>query len=350
MKRIYALFLMIFMLLSMTGCDNLKVETIEPTPMPPVETEISADEPAATECLYPEIVGPWELAMEKNEYAAILEYFGTSVRDSKPTMEIRSNGDFSYTLGVSGGAGTWSVAGDDIQAVYTTWNDGHEEEVHLTEIEEGGILYLHMQIGGIDVVWCQETEDTDIDAEALYQDILGTYRQALAERWDTVKCEENNLCFMLMYAVRDSVTDPLSEVGYYFEDINNDGYPELFIGFTDENQKDLFHIFTVDPDTMEKVEIAYGGERFYYHVSETDHGRILYHGSSSAFDSMDCVYALQGTTLVQQETLIYDSNADAQNPWSFNGEKISEDKAAEIMNGYGSEYAKLPLKPFTELK
>ena len=347
MKRLFAVLLAAVMLFSMAGCDNLKVESIEPTPMPPVETETPAEEPTAVECLRPEIVGPWELAMEKNEYAAILEYFGSSVREVKPTMEIRSNGDFSYTLGASGGAGTWSVVGDDIEAVYTTWNDEHEEEVHLTEIEEGGVLYLHMQLGGIDVVWCRETEDTGIDAETLYADVLGKYRQALEERWDPTKCSEEGVGFMLMYAVSDDVEEPLTAVGYYFEDINGDEIPELFIGFMDENDKTVFSIYTVDAETMEKVEVASGGERFYYHVAE-DHGRIFFHGSFSAFASVNYVYSLEGTELVMLESVEYDSDEDANNPWKHNGETVSEEEATALLNGFESEYVKLPLKAFAE--
>lgn len=346
MKRLFAVLLAAAMLFSMTACGNLKVETIEPTPMPAVETETPA-EPTEVECPRPELVGPWELAMEKNEYAAILEYFGTAVREVKPTMEIRSNGDFSYTLGIGGGAGTWTVAGDDIEAVYSNWNDGYEEKVSLTEFEEGGVLYLRMQIGGIEVVWRQESEDTGIDGEALYADVLAKYSQALNERWDSVKLSDEGVNFMLVYAVGDGVADPLAEVGYYFEDINGDGIPELFIGFMDENDKSVFSIYTVDTETMEKVEVASGGERFYYHVAE-DHGRIFFHGSSSAFVSVNYVYRLEGTELVMLESVVYDSDEDANNPWKHNGETISEEEAMALLNGFESEYVKLPLKAFAE--
>ena len=47
MKRLFAVLLAAVMLFSMAGCDNLKVESIEPTPMPPVETETPAPKESA---------------------------------------------------------------------------------------------------------------------------------------------------------------------------------------------------------------------------------------------------------------------------------------------------------------
>ena len=101
MKKIIALVLSLALVFSLCACGK-KAETPAPAPAEtpaPAAPTAAPETPAPTEAPAEHderFVGPWKLAGALNEYAAILEYFGTSVGEYGAAMELKSSGEFDY--------------------------------------------------------------------------------------------------------------------------------------------------------------------------------------------------------------------------------------------------------------
>lgn len=109
----------------------------------------------------PDCIGTWELS-EKN--AAIAEelfmMYGSSLHHYGAGMHIRPDGTFDYSIGLTGGRGTYTVSGDLITAVVTSWNDPHEERLTLQIIRENGeisLLYpVREEAFSVDILWSKK--------------------------------------------------------------------------------------------------------------------------------------------------------------------------------------------------
>lgn len=165
MKKTYVLILYVCMILLLCACgkDNdipVPTATAAPTPVPvtaPPSTVPPTETPAPTPEPEPIVydarfVGNWSISRAHNEYAALLEFYGTSLREIGAGLSIRDDGTLTYYIGGSGGEGVWSSEGDLAHAEAVGNN-----HFTLTVKDIDGETFLEMNFGAAPIIW-QRTE------------------------------------------------------------------------------------------------------------------------------------------------------------------------------------------------
>ena len=154
----------------------------------------------------------------------------------------------------------------------------------------------------------------------LYNDILKKHIQAINEKWDSTKLENNNMSYM--YNVLSKTNkNVLDKVGYAYYDVNGDGIEELFIGDISDWRHTIYDIYTMA--NRKPVHVTSGGSRNRYYVC--DELFLCNEYSNGAKESGTNVYALveNSTELFPQVGFKYDGYENEKNPWflSYNIEK-----------------------------
>lgn len=165
MKKIHALILYACMILLLCACGKeaeLPAPTAAPTPVtvtappptvPPTEIPSPTPEPSPEPIVYDtRFIGNWSISRTHNEYAALLEFYGTSLRELGAGLSIRDDGTLTYYIGSSGANGVWASDGDlaHVEAV----GNNH---FTLTAKDIDGATFLEMNFGAAPIIW-QKTE------------------------------------------------------------------------------------------------------------------------------------------------------------------------------------------------
>lgn len=140
-------------------------------PEPPAASEDepagSEDEPAgsaaqsepAAAVTVEQLVGPWQLAPDENDEAAIGEAFPGAMEFGS-SMEIRSDGRISWYVGAAGVRGTYTLSGDMLRAEMIDDADNTSLTVELTARQKDGRLVLEMEYQNVRLCWSQGEEET----------------------------------------------------------------------------------------------------------------------------------------------------------------------------------------------
>lgn len=131
---------------------------------PPAASE---DEPAesaaqskpAAAVTVEQLVGPWQLAPDENDEAAIGEAFPGAMEFGS-SMEIRSDGRISWYVGAAGVRGTYTLSGDMLRAEMIDDADNTSLTVELTARQKDGRLVLEMEYQNVRLCWSQGEEET----------------------------------------------------------------------------------------------------------------------------------------------------------------------------------------------
>ena len=122
-------------------------------------------------------------------------------------------------------------------------------------------------------------------------------------------------------------------------DDGSDTYEEMF-----------FDMYTLINGRLSLVTTSGERDRYYLCTDNT----IANEGSGSAFNSVRQYYVYTDGQLNLKESVVYDSEKNPQNPWSFNtadsanGVTISESDAYSIMDNY--EYTRIPFIALADMK
>lgn len=178
------------------------------------------------------------------------------------------------------------------------------------------------------------TETEKPDPLEVYDYLFDLYAQAVAEDWDYEQCEENGVCYMVMFL------DNLDNLGYCLTDMNGDGFSELLI--SDGNVIYAMHA-QVDDHIM---GVFLGAERNAWQLCNN---HVLYNmGSNGAASTVYNFYIWDGTKLVLERNITFDGMND--DPWitTYNGvtEILTEDQAYAMIESYG--VIPVPTEPFPE--
>jgi len=181
------------------------------------------------------------------------------------------------------------------------------------------------------------TEETVPGMPEAYQTVLDRYVTAVKEKWDFIQCEENQICYMIIFNY------DLSKLGYHLADLDNNGLPELII--SDGNV--IYDLYTLD--SGEARWVLSGGERNTYQLCE---GGFLYNrGSNGASSHVENFYYLKDGNLILKENIFFDAMSESS-VWTWTGEgsetaeAISEEEASEIIAAY--EKVQIPMIPITD--
>ncbi len=193
---------------------------------------------------------------------------------------------------------------------------------------------------------------------AAYEEILEKYRKMIQEDWDLDQAYQENLSGIVVDL--GDMGDASKETGYFLDDLDQDGNPELLIGEMDNDMPENRIIFDAYTLVNGKAQQIFSSEsRNRYYLVKDDSGAILIanEASNSAANSGWLYYTLNGADLKIVQAVMCDAEADEQNPWFLstdddwdvsNDEPIDEDKAMSIIDTYTKNYIQLDFMPVVE--
>lgn len=168
----------------------------------------------------------------------------------------------------------------------------------------------------------ETTVRTEPDPLVTYGYIFDLYAQAVAEDWDYERCEENGVCYMVMFL------DDLDSLGYCLLDMNGDGFSELLI--SDGNV-----IYSMHAQVRGHVMgVFLGWERNSWQLCENN--ILMNRGSGGAFNTEYNFYFWDGSKPVLERNVTFNGMND--DPWTtiYNGvtEVLTEDEAYALVDSY----------------
>jgi hypothetical protein len=176
-----------------------------------------------------------------------------------------------------------------------------------------------------------EAPTTAPDPLADFRHIFELYRRAVSEKWDYIACEENQICYMVMFQ------EDLSRLGYTLIDLNGDGNQELIL--SDGNV--IYDLYaTVQGQT---VRVLTGGERNSFQL--TADNRIVNRGSNGAASFIYNILTWDGAQTVTERSIIFD---DMQNDrwvttYGDQREVLTEEAAMALIDSY--QVIRIPAEP-----
>ena len=200
-------------------------------------------------------------------------------------------------------------------------------------------------------------EDVPSDyVDAVYAEQIGRFYTALSEQWEENEYLDNDLS-TLPFHYADG--DPLENVGFGNQDLDNDGSAELIIGAISNAQQDpvVFEIWTLVDG--EPVMLAQSGYKNYYYLQFAEEDNAWYVSnvavSSAANNATYSLMLMEGKFEVMQG-IVFDAHADETNPWFMtydldwdvsNDEPIDEEMANAILENNRRIYTSQEYFPYS---
>lgn len=147
-------------------------------------------------------------------------------------------------------------------------------------------------------------------ATYIYKDVLDMYYQKISYGWD--RTEDVSLIFFQGYPQTQTVSD----VGYAFVDLDNNGIPELLVSTVQEAVDGMIYdLYSYAEDNV--VHLASSMERDRYYLCEDN--TIYNEGSGGAAVSSTRMYEMNADKchLSLKEMVVYDSEINQENPWFY---------------------------------
>ncbi|MBR5293623.1 MAG: hypothetical protein IKU31_02530 [Oscillospiraceae bacterium] len=192
-----------------------------------------------------------------------------------------------------------------------------------------------------------------------YAEQIGRYYVALAEQWTEEQYFDAGMSGLAAYYYEG---DPLANVGFGYQDLNNDGQEELIIGaiLNAEQAPSVFEIWTLVDGAP--VMLAQGGARNRYILQFVEEDNMWYvanEASNSAFSSGTYSLMLIDGKLEVTQGIVFDATVDENNPWYMtydldwdvsNDEPIDEDMANAILENDRRYYTAIEYIPYNLYK
>lgn len=191
-----------------------------------------------------------------------------------------------------------------------------------------------------------EEEEFEYEGDAashyvdLYAPVIGNYYFAMKEEWGAEELLKNEMSLLCMDYYGESVLD---QVGYGFLDLDGDGYWELVIG----SEELIFDAYTYKDEMITQIFCGDARDRYYISEDEAAGYLIANEASSGAMNSAWIYSRYDGTTLQTIQSILYDAEADSQNPWfmgtdddwdASNDSPVDEELANDIIDSYTRYY------------
>ena len=192
-----------------------------------------------------------------------------------------------------------------------------------------------------------------------YAGQIARYYSALSQMWEEGRYYENDMSPLPYYYYEG---DPLENVGFGYQDLDNDGSVELIIGgiLNAEQDPAVFEIWTlVDGEPVMLVQ-GHPRNRYYLQFSQEDDAwYVANEGSNGAANSATYYLMLIDGKLEVMQGIVYDAMADMENPWFMaydldwdvsNDEPIDEEMANAILENNRRQYTALEYIPYSLYK
>lgn len=197
------------------------------------------------------------------------------------------------------------------------------EKLPTEEIESAEIRTSTISAASSDQESLENREDK---AAYLYKDILDMYYQKISYGWD--RTEDVSLIFFQGYFRTETVSD----VGYAFVDLDNNGVPELLIS-TVQDAVDgmLYDLYSYVDGNV--VHLASSIERDRYYLCEDN--KICNEGSGGAAVSSTGLFGISSDkhSLSLKEIVVYNADLNQKNPWFY-----GKEECYDSIYGYDSDY------------
>ena len=200
-----------------------------------------------------------------------------------------------------------------------------------------------------------EGDATSYYIDVVYAEQIARYDTALSEKWNEEQYLDNGMSEVPAAYYEGN---PLNNVGFGFVDLDNDGHWELVIGalLDAEEYPAVFEIWTLVDGKPVMLAQANARSQYALQYVEEDNMWYIANESSDYISGHGTYYLmlLEGELNVMQG-ILYNSKADAQNPWFMtydmdwdvsNDEPIDEDMANAILENNRSHYTALEMIPY----
>ena len=192
-----------------------------------------------------------------------------------------------------------------------------------------------------------------------YAEQIGRYYTALSEQWEEGRYFDSDMSALPYYYYEG---EPLDNVGFGYQDLDNDGSMELIIGAILNAEQDpaVFEIWTLVDG--EPVMVAQSGTRNRYFLQFFEEENAWYvanEGSNSAANFGTYYLMLIDGKLVVTQGIVFDAMADEANPWfmaydldwdASNDEPIDEEMANAILDSNRGHYTTAEYIPYSLYK
>ncbi|MCM1500990.1 MAG: hypothetical protein NC124_21235 [Clostridium sp.] len=160
----------------------------------------------------------------------------------------------------------------------------------------------------------------------MYKDILDMFCQKISYGWD--RTEDVSLIFFQGYPQ----TQTLSDVGYAFVDLDNNGIPELLVTTVQEALSGMIYDLYSYIDG-EIVHLASSMERDRYYLCEDN--TIYNEGSGGAMVSSVMMFGISSDkrSLSLKEMVVFNEELNLENPWFYGTQECYDNTF-----GYNADY------------
>ena len=206
-----------------------------------------------------------------------------------------------------------------------------------------------------------ETEEVVISeyVEEVYAEQIGRYYTALSEQWEESEYLDNGLSTLPAYYYDGN---PLENVGFGYQDLDNDGNRELVIGAIVNAELDpvAIEIWTLVDGEPVMLAQSSSKNRYFLQFSEEDNAWFVsYEAVSSAANHATYHLMLCDGKFEVMQGVVFDAVADEANPWFMaydldwdvsNDEPIDEDMANALLENNRRIYTSLEYFPYSLYK
>ena len=195
--------------------------------------------------------------------------------------------------------------------------------------------------------------------DAAYAEQIGRYYTALSEQWEEGRYFDSEMSALPYYYYEG---EPLDNVGFGYQDLDNDGSMELIIGAILNAEQDpvVFEIWTLVEG--EPMMVAQSGSRNRYFLQFFEEENAWYvanEGSNSAANFGTYYLMLLDGKLEVTQGIVFDAMANEANPWfmaydldwdASNDEPIDEEMANAILDSNRTHYTVAAYIPYSLYK
>ena len=211
----------------------------------------------------------------------------------------------------------------------------NDEDLYQACREARDRLVMYMMeeissIGGWDAFLSVYGYGDDFDnfdnLEANYYNLLDAFYYQILYGWPA----GNNYSFMSYMFPMYTKDKSLYDIGYVFEDIDNNGIPELIVGSLFPDSFSLYDLYTFYNGSV--IHLASSGERCWFSLGSKNN--ILYSGSGGAANHVWEEYSLNGNRLELVAMLIQDGFNNPDNPYFYGTINEFGEVYSTGVNGY----------------
>lgn len=200
--------------------------------------------------------------------------------------------------------------------------DQDGNKVPVSDQEAMEIVYSY-KFRKLDLIWLEELRDAA--ASDRYQEVLDTYRRAIAESWSRERCQTEGI------SPRMQSGADLTHAGYALLDLDNDGREELIIAEGSTHIANVWDLYTTQEDGTPVRLFMDACDGNQCNVYAGNYIRIEHSGKTAGETNF---YTLESGQLVMRERVTYEGDNILHTDTKGNTHAITNREYMDISNSY----------------